>query len=59
MPYFKPCWSCGSKAACYEDCECAKCLDPEDYQEWKENNPEEYSDWIESQKEHDEEDDYD
>ena len=42
------CNYCGSTANwCYEDCECAKCVDPEGYQEWRDNNPEEYDAWIE------------
>ena len=48
---FKPCWSCDSTSDCYSDCECAKCVDPEGYQEWKENCPEEYEGWLESQEE--------
>jgi hypothetical protein len=46
---FLPCWSCDSTAACFEDCECAKCLDPEDYEEWKQNEPDEYQEWLASQ----------
>jgi hypothetical protein len=45
----KPCWSCGSEEECYEQCSCAKCLNPEGYAEWKDNNPEEYNAWLESQ----------
>lgn len=43
-----PCWSCGAQdEPCFEGmCECAKCIDPEGYKEWKENNPEEYQDWL-------------
>ncbi len=49
----KPCWSCGAQdAPCYLNCECAKCIDPEDYQEWKDNNPEDYQEWLESQKDY-------
>jgi hypothetical protein len=44
-----PCWSCGSGAACFGGCECAKCLDPAGYDEWK--NSEEYADWIQHQHE--------
>ena len=51
----KPCWSCGSTSDCYEECVCAKCLDPEDYEDWKRNNPEEYEDWLESQRVDDDE----
>jgi len=51
----KPCWSCGSTEDCYGGCECAKCIDPEGYQEWKENNPEEYEEWLEEQMEDDNE----
>jgi len=41
------CDYCGSEGECYDDCECSKCLDPEDYQDWKETFPEEYGAWIE------------
>jgi len=47
----KPCWSCGSESDCYEGCQCAKCLDPEGYTDWRYNNPEEYERWLESQEE--------
>lgn len=44
------CKDCGSEEAdCYEDCDCAKCVDPEAYQEWKENNPDEYQEWLDKQ----------
>ena len=46
---FKPCWSCGSDSDCYYYCECAKCVDPVGYEEWKNNSPEEYQDWLERQ----------
>lgn len=55
--YFKPCWSCKSTGPCYSECECAKCLDPDGYQEWREENPEEYEEWVDSQREYDECDD--
>ena len=43
----KPCWSCGAQnEECFEDCECAKCVDPEGYQDWKDDHPEEYEDWL-------------
>jgi len=46
----KPCWSCGAQdGPCFGDCECAKCVDPEGYAEWRYNNPEEYEEWLESQ----------
>ncbi len=51
MSSFAPCWSCGStQPYCYEGCECAKCEDPEGYEEWKKECPEEYEDWKERQK---------
>jgi hypothetical protein len=51
----KGCWSCGSHGECYDGCDCAKCLDPEGYAEWRANNPDEYAEWLESQRlEHDE-----
>lgn len=47
-----PCWSCGSTTPdCTDDCMCARCEDPEGYEEWKLSNPEQYEAWIESQKE--------
>jgi hypothetical protein len=46
------CWSCGSTTNfCYEGCECAKCIDPEGYEEWKNNNPDEYENWLERESE--------
>jgi hypothetical protein len=48
----RPCWSCGAQDEdCYEDCDCAKCMDPEDYAEWKNYNPEEYEQWLEDNEE--------
>jgi hypothetical protein len=50
------CWSCGSHSRCYSDCECAKCVDPEGYREWRQESPEEYREWLDDQRlEHDEE----
>ncbi len=47
----KPCWSCGTTTPdCSEDCECEKCIDPEGYAEWRENEPEEYQEWLYSQR---------
>jgi hypothetical protein len=47
MRNMKPCWSCGAKnRPCFPDCECAKCVDPEGYEEWKRDFPEEYEDWL-------------
>jgi hypothetical protein len=49
---FNPCWSCGAQGTeCDLGCECAKCLDPEGYAEWKEENHEEYQEWLEEQEE--------
>ena len=45
----KPCWSCGSTEECDSECECAKCLDPIGYDEWRYGNPEEYEAWLERQ----------
>lgn len=42
----EPCWSCGSTGPCIGDCECAKCVDPEGYAEWRRENPEDYQDWL-------------
>jgi hypothetical protein len=50
---FKPCWSYGSNAACYDGCECAKCVDPDGYARWRCECPEEYEDWLERQREDD------
>lgn len=47
----KPCWSCGSDSDCYSDCMCMKCMDPEGYEEWKNNNPERYERWLRKQEE--------
>ena len=44
------CWSCNSTELwCYPGCECAKCVDPEAYEDWKYNNPEEYDAWLNKQ----------
>jgi hypothetical protein len=53
MSYFAPCWSCGSTSDCYGGCECAKCVDPVGYAEWRRECPEEYDDWCERQREED------
>lgn len=46
----KACWSCGTETPwCESDCECAKCVDPEGYAQWKRECPEEYDDWLERQ----------
>lgn len=50
----KPCRSCGERGPCSDDCGCAKCIDPEGYAEWIENDPEAYAAWVESQQEGDE-----
>jgi hypothetical protein len=48
----KPCWSCGTTGPnCYPGCQCAKCVDPEGYEEWRRENPEDYEAWLESQEE--------
>lgn len=50
--HLKACWSCGAQdEECYSDCSCAKCEDPEGYEDWKNNNPGEYEDWLDSQEE--------
>lgn len=43
------CWSCGSHRACFPDCECAKCVDPDSYELWKATESEEYGEWLASQ----------
>ncbi len=40
------CDFCESYGPCIAGCECAKCVDPNGYQEWKETKPEEYNDWL-------------
>ena len=46
----KPCWSCGTETPdCDPVCECAKCVNPIAYDEWKNENPQEYQDWLEAQ----------
>jgi len=48
----KPCWSCGAQdEECFDGCRCAKCIDPQGYEEWRLNNPEEYEEWLERQEE--------
>jgi hypothetical protein len=46
----KPCWSCDAEGPCYPDCLCAKCVDPDGYEEWRSENPDQYADWLESQR---------
>lgn len=55
--YFKPCWSCGATGPCYGECDCAKCVDPDGYEDWRRYNPEEYQDWLDRQREYDPDDD--
>lgn len=44
------CQFCESEdEGCYDSCNCAKCIDPEGYEEWKNNNPEAYDAWLERQ----------
>lgn len=53
---FMQCDYCESYGDCYPDCECSKCIDPEGYEDWKENSPEEYEAWVEKKlREEDEE----
>jgi hypothetical protein len=43
----RPCWSCGTTDRdCFSGCQCAKCVDPEGYAEWKANYPERYDTWL-------------
>ena len=51
----KPCWSCGSEGECFADCNCAKCIDIESYEEWKENHPLQYLRWRKRQVDSEEE----
>ena len=41
-----PCRDCGVRGPCLPDCACAKCTDPEGYEDWRNNNPREYGDWL-------------
>ena len=46
----RPCWSCGAQdEPCFDPCDCAKCVDPDGYAEWRENNPDEYEAWLDRQ----------
>jgi hypothetical protein len=47
---FRGCWSCGSHSECFVGCECAKCLDPIGYDEWRYSHPDQYDDWLERQR---------
>jgi len=47
---FAPCSSCRSSGACFSDCECAKCMDPEGYADWRKYCPEEHDAWVERQR---------
>ncbi len=49
MSPMRGCWSCGSHGPCYGECECAKCVDPGDYEEWRNYNPEAYDAWLDRQ----------
>jgi hypothetical protein len=46
---FAGCWSCGAHGPCYTNCDCAKCVDPEGYADWRADDPEGYADWIDRQ----------
>jgi len=43
------CKFCHSEEECEDGCKCAKCVNPEKYEDWKNNNPEEYEEWLERQ----------
>lgn len=47
---FRGCWSCGAHGPCLPDCECAKCIDPEMYDYWRENRPDQYQTWLHRQR---------
>lgn len=53
------CNFCESEGACFPKCECAKCLDPKSYDEWKHNEDGDYSPqykkWLLSQAESEDE----
>ena len=40
------CDFCGSEGECYPNCDCAKCKDPESYEDWRDENPEAYEKWL-------------
>jgi hypothetical protein len=43
----KPCWSCGVvDGPCEDVCACAKCIDPFDYDRWRNENPRSYALWM-------------
>ena len=48
------CDYCGSKGKCYYWCKCSKCLDPEGYEDWKQNYPNEYEEWLNRKKQEEE-----
>ncbi len=48
------CDFCFSQGRCYSGCECAKCIDPESYDQWKRNCHEEYDQWLEQKREEEE-----
>lgn len=52
-PRFAPCRYCESRGPCYPGCDCAKCVDPDGYEDWKRENPDEYEEWKERQREED------
>lgn len=41
------CKYCGAYGECFEGCNCMKCIAPEAYEQWKENNPDAYEEWLE------------
>lgn len=43
------CWSCGAHGPCFDPCYCARCVDPDGYDEWRNDDPEAYDSWLESQ----------
>lgn len=45
-----PCRYCGATTKdCLPGCQCAKCIDPKSYADWKKNKPEQYQKWLDSQ----------
>lgn len=47
MNRMKPCWSCGAvDEACSDGCMCAKCVNPDGYDEWRRNNQYSYAIWM-------------
>jgi len=51
----RACSWCDSEDECYDDCNCSKCLDPNGYNKWRNENRQEYIKWLLSQSDTEEE----